>query len=130
MCMKTALHSSLQDLPQFYDVVKIPQFYSSDTWSLQIADDVELFTLVLGHHLSPNVVNTCLYPRLVDHILASQAVEAGTVPHYLQVETIANQLLEAGHHAEAGTLLMQHRATHTGLRTFDTAFSIVSRLFR
>lgn len=85
---------------------------------------------MLRHNLSPNAVNSCLYPHLVDHILASQAIEAGTVPYYLQVETIANQLLEAGHHAEAGTLLMHHRATHTGLRTFDTAFSIVSRLFR
>jgi len=66
----------------------------------------------------------------VDHILASQAIEDGTVPYYLQVETIVNQLLEAGYQAEAGTLLMQHRATHGGLRTFDAAFSIVSRLFR
>jgi len=63
-------------------------------------------------------------------VLASQTVEAGTVPYYLQVETVVNQLLEAGHRAEAGSLLMQHRATHTGLRTFDTAFSIISRLFR
>jgi len=96
----------------------------------QVADDVEWFTLVLQRHLLPSTVSSCLYPRLVDHILASQAVEAGTVPHYLRVETIVNQLLEAGHPAEAGTLLMQHRATHTGLRTFDGAFSIVSRLFR
>ena len=85
---------------------------------------------MLKRHLLPNAVSSCLYPHLVDHVLASQAVEAGTVPYYLQVETVVNQLLEAGHLAEAGTLLMQHRATHTGLRTFDTAFSVISRLFR
>jgi len=85
---------------------------------------------VLKRHLLPNTVNSCLYPRLVDHVLTSQSVEAGTVPYYLQVETVVNQLLEAGHQAEAGTLLMQHRATHAGLRTFDAAFSIISRLFR
>jgi len=66
----------------------------------------------------------------VDYVLSSQTGAAGTVPDYLQVETVVNQLLEAGHRAEAGTLLMQHRATHTGLCTFDTAFSIISRLFR
>ena len=30
----TAPLSSLQDLPQFYDVVKIPRFYVSRMWSL------------------------------------------------------------------------------------------------
>ena len=93
-------------------------------------DDKELFTLVLKRNLLPDAVNSSLYPHLVDHILISQAVEAGTVPCYLQVEAVVNQLLEAGHQVEAGTLLMQHRATHTELRTFDAAFSIISRLFR
>jgi len=97
---------------------------------LQVCDDKELFTLVLKRHLLPRAVSSCLYPQLVDHILASQAVEAGTVPYYLQIETVVNQLLEAGHQMEAGTLLMQHRATHSGLSTFDAAFSIISRLFR
>ena len=85
---------------------------------------------MLKRHLLSNAVGSCLYLHLVDHILASQTVEDGTVPYYLQVETVVNQLLEAGHRAEAGTLLMQHRATHTGLQTFDAAFSIVSLLFR
>jgi len=85
---------------------------------------------VLKRHLLPNAISSCLYPRLVDHVLASQTIEAGTVPYYLQVETVVNQLLEAGHQAEAGTLLMQHRATHSRLRTFDAAFSVISRLFR
>lgn len=93
-------------------------------------DDTELFTLVLKCRLLPSVVSSSLYPHLVDHILVSQAVDAGTVPCYLQVEAVVNQLLEAGHQVEAGTLLMQHRAMHTGLRTFDTAFGIISRLFR
>jgi len=93
-------------------------------------DDTELFILVIRRRLLPNAVNSYLYPRLVDHILANQADEAGTVPYYLQVEAVVNQLLEAGHQVEAGTLLMQHRATHTGLRTFDAAFGIISRLFR
>jgi len=78
----------------------------------------------------PNALTSSLYPRLVEYVLTNQTSEAGTLPYYLHVETVVNQLLEAGHQAEAGTLLMQHRATHTGLRTFDTAFSILSRLFR
>jgi len=89
-----------------------------------------LFTLVLKRRLLPHTVNTRLYLRLVDHILVSQAVEAGTVPPHLQVEAVVNQLLEAGHQVEAGSLLMQHRATHASLRTFDAAFGIISRLFR
>ena len=93
-------------------------------------DDTELFSLLLKRRLLPNAVDTCLYPRLVDHILVNQSVEAGTVPPYLQVEGVVNQLLEAGHQVEAGTLLMQHRATHAGLRTFDAAFGIISRIFR
>jgi len=93
-------------------------------------DDTELFTLILRRRLLPNAVNSYLYPRLVDHILANQADEASAVPYYLQVEAVVNQLLEAGHQVEAGTLLMQHRATHTGLRTFDAAFGIILRLFR
>jgi len=110
--------------------VMIPQFQLLTLLVFQVTDDVELFTLVLKRHLLPHTISTHLYPCLVDHILTSQDVDASAVPYYLQVETIVSQLLEAGHRAEAGTLLMQHRATHTGLRTFDTAFSIVSRLFR
>jgi len=96
----------------------------------QVVDDTELFTLLLKRRLLSYTVNSCIYPRLVDHILVSQAVDTGTVPCYLQVEEVVNQLLEAGHQVEAGTLLMQHRATHTGLCTFDAAFGIISRLFR
>jgi len=100
-----------------------------------VEEDVDLFTLVLKRHLVPGTVDTPLYPRLIDFILTSQATGsadedgATSVPYYLQIETIVNQLLEAGHQAEAGTLLMQHRATHRALRTFDAAFSIISRLF-
>ena len=86
---------------------------------------------MLKRRLLPNAVSSCFYPRLIDHILATAAAEDGTtLPSYLQVETVASQLLEAGHQSEAGTLLMHHRATHTALRTFDAAFSIISRLFR
>lgn len=99
-------------------------------WSvLQASEDDELFLLILKRHLVPQTVSTGLYRPLVEFILSNQNIEPDSVPYYLQVPTIVNQLQEAGYQVEAGSMLMQYRGTHSALRTFDAAFSILSRLF-
>jgi len=77
----------------------------------------------------PKTVTTTLYPSLVEFILSNQNTDADSVPYYLQVQTVVNQLLEAGYQVEAGSLFMQFKGTHRALRTFDSAFSILTRLF-
>lgn len=70
------------------------------------------------------------YASLVDYILGNQCTDSSETPDYIRVDSIARQMQEAGYQIEAGTLVMQFRSTHRSLRTFDTAFSIVSNLFR
>jgi hypothetical protein len=84
---------------------------------------------MLKCHLVPKAVKTTLYPPLVEFILSNQSTNADSVPYYLQVQTVVNQLLEDGYQVEAGSLFMQFKGTHRALRTFDTSFSIVTRLF-
>jgi hypothetical protein len=96
---------------------------------VQAPEDEELFDLVLKRHLLPKTVTANLYRPLVDFILSKQSVDGESVPYYLQLQTVVNQLLEAGYQAEAGSLFMQYKGTHRALRTFDAAFSILTRLF-
>lgn len=95
----------------------------------QSVEDEELFTLILKRHLITAVFATAFYPRLVEHILCSQCTEDSQTPDYVRLGSIAKEMQDAGYQAEAGTLVMQFRSTHRSLRTFDAAFSILSRLF-
>lgn len=96
---------------------------------MQAPEDEELFDLILKRHLLPKTVSANLYRSLVEFILSKQNVGRESVPYYLQLQTIVNQLLEAGYQAEAGSLFMQYKGTHRALRTFDAAFSVLTRLF-
>ena len=94
----------------------------------QVTDEPELLLLILKCHLVVSVVDTLYYEPLVEYIINNQT-PGEDPPYYLSVETIANQLQEAGHDAEAGTLMMMHRGTHPALRTFDTAMAVLSKWF-
>jgi len=95
----------------------------------QSFEDEELYTLILKRHLVTAAVETAFYPQLVVHILSSQCSEDSETPDYIRLESVAKELQDAGYQAEAGNLVMQFRSTHRSLRTFDAAFSVLSRLF-
>ncbi|XP_058144004.1 NBAS subunit of NRZ tethering complex [Dasypus novemcinctus] len=79
--------------------------------------DQELLCLVLDAGLLVKCARTAFYPRVVDHLLASP--QQGR----WDAEQLARHLYEAGHAAEAGSLLLAARGTHRALGTFGTALS-------
>lgn len=79
--------------------------------------DQELLSLLLESKLLVKCLSTPFYPRLVEHLLASPQ------PGRWDPEELARQLWEAGHEAEAGSLLLAVRGTHRALRTFSMALS-------
>lgn len=78
--------------------------------------DRELLSLLLDAKLLGPCVSTAFYPRIVEHLLASQQGRWDT-------EALARDLREAGNEAEAGSLLLAARGTHRALRTFSMALS-------
>ena len=93
-----------------------------------MGDNTELFTYLLQRHLTAELISTVYYPPMVEFVLANQSANQDT-PYYLQVDTIANQLQEAGYELEAGSLLAQHRGLHRGLRTINAAVGALTRWF-
>ncbi|XP_028823791.1 NBAS subunit of NRZ tethering complex isoform X2 [Denticeps clupeoides] len=83
--------------------------------------DVELLSLLLDAGLLVGCVETPFYPHLVTHLL-SHGKEAGR-----DVEDLARELKEAGHGAQAGSLLLAYRGTHPGLVTFSSALSVIRK---
>ncbi|KAF0870718.1 NBAS protein, partial [Crocuta crocuta] len=79
--------------------------------------DQELLSLLLDARLLVKCVSTPFYPRMIEHLLASP--QQGP----WDAEGLARQLREAGHRAEAGSLLLAVRGTHRALRTFSAALS-------
>ncbi|XP_036290535.1 neuroblastoma-amplified sequence isoform X3 [Pipistrellus kuhlii] len=79
--------------------------------------DQELLSLLLDAKLLVPCLPTPFYPRLIQHLLASP------LPGRWDAEGLARDLREAGHEAEAGSLLLAARGTHRALRTFSTALS-------
>uniref|UniRef100_A0A8C2S3K0 NBAS subunit of NRZ tethering complex n=1 Tax=Capra hircus TaxID=9925 RepID=A0A8C2S3K0_CAPHI len=77
--------------------------------------DQELLSLLLDAKLLVKCLSTPFYPRLIQHLLASPQLGRW------DPEELARQLREAGHEAEAGSLLLAARGTHRALRTFSTA---------
>ncbi|XP_036191191.1 neuroblastoma-amplified sequence isoform X1 [Myotis myotis] len=77
--------------------------------------DQELLSLLLDAKLLVPCLSTPFYPRIVQHLLASPQ------PGRWDAEGLARDLREAGHEAEAGSLLLAARGTHRALRTFSTA---------
>lgn len=79
--------------------------------------DPELLSLLLDAGLLAKCVSTPFYPRMVQHLLASPRRGPW------DAEELAGHLRDAGHVAEAGSLLLAVRGTHRALRTFSAALS-------
>ncbi|XP_053443844.1 NBAS subunit of NRZ tethering complex isoform X2 [Nycticebus coucang] len=77
--------------------------------------DQELLSLLLDAKLLVKCISTPYYPRIIHHLLASP--QQGR----WDAEELARHLREAGHDAQAGSLLLAVRGTHRALRTFSTA---------
>ncbi|XP_053503129.1 NBAS subunit of NRZ tethering complex isoform X1 [Ictalurus furcatus] len=80
--------------------------------------DSELLTLLLDAGVLVQCVNSALYPLLVSHMLSQGSWD---------VDAAARQLQQAGHHAQAGSLLLAHRGAHPALTTFNTALSVLRK---
>nr|XP_020023869.1 neuroblastoma-amplified sequence [Castor canadensis] len=79
--------------------------------------DQELLSLLLDARLLVKCISTPFYPHIIGHLLAS--VQQGR----WDVKEVVQHLREAGHEAEAGSLLLAMQGTHRALRTFSTALS-------
>ncbi|XP_040848780.1 neuroblastoma-amplified sequence isoform X2 [Ochotona curzoniae] len=79
--------------------------------------DHELLSLLLDAKLLVKCISTPFYPHIIEHLLAS--LQQGR----WDAEELAKHLQQAGHQAEAGSLLLAVRGTHPALRTFSTALS-------
>ncbi|XP_008284404.1 NBAS subunit of NRZ tethering complex [Stegastes partitus] len=83
--------------------------------------DGELLSLLLDAGLLVGCVASPLYPPLSLHLLQHQQ-DGGW-----DVEAAAARLAEAGHRAEAGSLLLAHRGAHPGLTTFTSALAVLKK---
>ncbi|KPP75892.1 hypothetical protein Z043_104818 [Scleropages formosus] len=83
--------------------------------------DDELLSLLLDADLLQECWGTVLYPCLVAHLLL----------HYVEkgwdVEKTARRMREAGHVAEAGSLLLAYKGTPPGQVTFSMALAVAHR---
>ncbi|KAM5126870.1 LOW QUALITY PROTEIN: NBAS subunit of NRZ tethering complex-like [Callospermophilus lateralis] len=73
--------------------------------------DQELLSLLLDAGLLVKCVSTPFYPHLIRHLQQG----------HWDAEEQAKHLWQAGHEAEAGSLLLAARGIHPALRTFSTA---------
>ncbi|RXN16918.1 neuroblastoma-amplified sequence [Labeo rohita] len=80
--------------------------------------DSELLSLLLNAGMLISCVDTALYSSLVSHMLAQGEWD---------VEKAARDLHQAGHSAEAGSLLLSYRGSHPGQFTFNSALSVIKK---
>ncbi|KAM8953953.1 NBAS subunit of NRZ tethering complex isoform 2-T2 [Pelodytes ibericus] len=83
--------------------------------------DSEVLSLLLDAKLMVKCIHTVYYAHLFNHLLSKQ--EDGQ----WDVEEIAKELHSGGYDAEAGSLLMSYKGTHTALRTFSSALNTLKR---
>ena len=98
--------------------------------TFQGSSDVELLNLILIKNLTPHVVSSPIYASLVTHLLQTESeddLSAAPLPEGVTPEAVCHQLRDAGHLAEAGSLLICSKSSHTGLQTFSTALAAVGR---
>ncbi|KAK0060125.1 neuroblastoma-amplified sequence [Biomphalaria pfeifferi] len=87
-------------------------------------DDVDLLQLILSNKLAPQVVSMPVFSHLITYVLQCQGQPES--PEYLNPSMIAAQLAEAGFQAEAGSLLLQAKSSHSIVLTFNSALVSVS----
>ncbi|XP_005160753.1 NBAS subunit of NRZ tethering complex isoform X1 [Danio rerio] len=80
--------------------------------------DTELLSLLLNAGMLISCVDTAVYPSLVSHMLAQGDWD---------VEKAAYDLQQAGHSAQAGSLLLSYRGSHPGQFTFNSALAVIRK---
>nr|XP_055042803.1 NBAS subunit of NRZ tethering complex [Misgurnus anguillicaudatus] len=80
--------------------------------------DPELLSLLLNAEMLISCVDTALYSPLISHMLAQGSWD---------VEKAARELHQAGHSAQAGSLLLSYRGSHPGLFTFNSALTVIRK---
>lgn len=92
----------------------------------QAQNDDDLFHLLLKHSLLPKIVYSVYYKPVIGYLLSNQNIQEE--PHdFMSIEKIVNNLNENGFTAEAGSLLLQSRSTHSVLQTFGSAFGALGK---
>uniref|UniRef100_A0A8C1T3R8 NBAS subunit of NRZ tethering complex n=1 Tax=Cyprinus carpio TaxID=7962 RepID=A0A8C1T3R8_CYPCA len=92
--------------------------HTSSTDSMFNVCDSELLSLLLNAGMLISCVDTALYSSLVSHMLAQGEWD---------VEKAAHDLHQAGHSAQAGSLLLSYRGSHPGQFTFNSALSVIRK---
>lgn len=80
--------------------------------------DTELLSLLLNAGMLISCVDTAVYPSLVSHMLAQGDWD---------VEKAAHDLQQAGHSAQAGSLLLSYRGSHPGQFTFNSVLAVARK---
>ncbi|ESP01249.1 hypothetical protein LOTGIDRAFT_212786 [Lottia gigantea] len=91
----------------------------------QCTVDIELFNLLLKHHLVSSLVSSIYYPLLLDVLIDAQC--SPDLPDHLKPDVVAQELKAKGYEAEAGSLLLRARSSHPILQTFSSAFGVVGK---
>jgi hypothetical protein len=90
----------------------------------QAQNDDDLFHLLLKHSLLSKIVYSVYYKPVIGYLLSNQNIQEE--PHeFMSIEKIVNNLNENGFTAEAGSLLLQSRSTHSVLQTFGQKQNMV-----
>uniref|UniRef100_A0A8C1T569 NBAS subunit of NRZ tethering complex n=1 Tax=Cyprinus carpio TaxID=7962 RepID=A0A8C1T569_CYPCA len=124
--VSSSLHTSSTD--SMFNVKKIicedaenaPNFVL-DLCAFPVTEEVcdsELLSLLLNAGMLISCVDTALYSSLVSHMLAQGEWD---------VEKAAHDLHQAGHSAQAGSLLLSYRGSHPGQFTFNSALSVIRK---
>uniref|UniRef100_A0A8C1LQR9 NBAS subunit of NRZ tethering complex n=1 Tax=Cyprinus carpio TaxID=7962 RepID=A0A8C1LQR9_CYPCA len=106
VCVSSSLHTSSTD--SMFNVKKKES---------EVCDS-ELLSLLLNAGMLISCVDTALYSSLVSHMLAQGEWD---------VEKAARDLHQAGHSAQAGSLLLSYRGSHPGQFTFNSALSVIRK---
>ncbi|KAH9508425.1 hypothetical protein Btru_055206 [Bulinus truncatus] len=114
--VKLALRSSHEKL-----IDKCLDFLDNQTQGI---DDVDLLNLILQNKLTARVVSKPIFSHLIDHVLQCHAQRNSH--EFVSPFTVAKHLAEAGFEAEAGSLLLRARSSHSILLTFNSALVSVS----
>ncbi|XP_051501521.1 NBAS subunit of NRZ tethering complex-like isoform X3 [Myxocyprinus asiaticus] len=80
--------------------------------------DSELLTLLLNAGMLISCVDTALFSLLVSHMQAQGDWD---------VEKAAQELHQAGHSVQAGSLLLSYRGSHPGQFTFNSALAVIKK---
>lgn len=91
----------------------------------QVNEDEDLFSLLLINNFVPDIISTVYYQPVIGYLLANQTVDESC--DHVSVEKVANQLNDKGFKAEAGSLLLQSRSTHSVLQTFGSALGSIGK---